>query len=72
MFRLVMPANRQCLTPGAEFTTQVNSNSVTVATYFPGRLDLTEAQAATIDDELHDAVEAVLARYWPQEWHEKF
>jgi hypothetical protein len=72
MFRLVMPANRKCLTPGAEFTTQVTSSAVLVVAYFPGRLDLSEAQAATLDNELHDAVEAVLARYWPQEWHEKF
>ena len=72
MFWLVMPANRKCLTPGTEFTTQVSSSSVTVVAHFPGRLDLSEAQAATLDNELHDAVEAVLARYWPQEWHEQF
>jgi hypothetical protein len=29
-----------------------------------------EGAAAEIDRELHDAVEAVLARYWPKVWSE--
>lgn len=62
--------NRRCLTPGATYHTAISGNRVVVSVQFPGSMVIGEGAAAEIDRELHDAVEAVLARYWPKVWSE--
>jgi len=63
-------APRRCLTPGATYHTAISGNRVAVSVQFPGSMVIGEEAASAIDKELHDAVEAVLARYWPKVWSE--
>lgn len=54
-----------CQTPGARFRTHVSPRSVEIRAELPFALDLTESQAALLELNLHNAVEMVLARYFP-------
>ena len=61
---------RECLTPGAAFHTEIGWNFVKVKVDFPGSLVLSknprvdESEAKHLEQEIHDAIEAVLARRW--------
>ncbi len=56
--------SRKCLTPGAVFHTHTSPTGVSVKVDIPGQLDLSLKEAEELENELHDAVEAVLARRW--------
>jgi hypothetical protein len=53
-----------CQTPGAIFHTRIKDDSVAVKVCLPGKLELSEAEAAELEEKAHDAMELVLAQYW--------
>ncbi len=55
-----------CQTSGAVFTTRIRRDHVLALVQMPEgmRLDLTEAQAETLEANLHNALELVLAPYF--------
>lgn len=65
-----MAAETPCQTPGAQFHTRITPVRVDVGVDLPAPLDLTEAEAAMLDANLHNAVELVLARYFPRPFGE--
>ena len=54
-----------CQTPGAQFHTRISPAEVSCTVTLPRPLDLTEQQAAELDTNMHNAMELVLARYFP-------
>lgn len=56
-----------CQTPGAVFSIDVGSSAVSVLVVFGRVLDMTETQAAALEDRIHDALEAVLAQHFTDE-----
>lgn len=57
--------DQPCLTPGALYLTGITPERVTVSVAFPDTLFLTEADAADLEEQLHSALEGVLAPLWP-------
>lgn len=55
---------RKCLTPGAIYHFDINSGGVTLVVVHHQPIDMNEEEAKKLEDELHDAVEAVLGRYY--------
>lgn len=60
-----MAVSTGCQTPGAQFHTHIGSRSATVTVDFGRSISLTDAQAGELEANLHNAVELVLARYYP-------
>lgn len=57
-----------CQTPGAFFHTVIHgveNTVVTVAVELPHNLNLTEDEAKLLETNIHNALELVLARYFP-------
>lgn len=55
-----------CRTPGARFHTHVGPDRIECSVDLPIDLGLDEAGAAVLIADLHNAVELVLASYWPR------
>ena len=55
-----------CQTPGTQFTTRISPRLIEIRADLPEALDLTEEAAVLLEGNLHNAVELVLARYFPQ------
>lgn len=55
---------RECLTPGAVYHTEIGMNFVSVKVDIPGELDITDTDSEVMEREIHDAIEAILARRW--------
>lgn len=55
-----------CQTPGAQFHTGIAGNQITVWVELPEDVVLDEQQSEMLKANLHNAVELVLARYWPE------
>ncbi len=55
---------RKCKTPGALFHTHVRPEGFEVEMLHPKEIDLTEEQAEKIEDQVHDALEAIYAEYY--------
>lgn len=53
-----------CKTPDAIYHVGIHPRSVNIVVDFPKELDLTEREAIIMENELHDALEAVLADRW--------
>ena len=56
-----MSKEKKCLTPDAMFKTRVTNDGVMVGVVFPKTIIISEDQAKIIENQLHDAVEQVLA-----------
>lgn len=54
-----------CRTPGAEFHMHIQPDRVECAVTLPVDLALDETRATALESDLHNAVELVLAGYWP-------
>jgi hypothetical protein len=59
-----MAIKTACQTPGAQFHTKIASKSVEVKVDLPSELKLTKKEAQTLDSNLHNALELVLAPYF--------
>lgn len=55
-----------CRTPGAEFHISIQPDRIECAVDLPVDLGLDETRAAVLEADLHNAVELVLASYWPE------
>jgi hypothetical protein len=53
-----------CQTPGAQFHTRISAKEIECKVDLPMELELTEEEATTLDANLHNALELVLARYF--------
>jgi len=53
-----------CQTDGAIFVTEIKARQIVVGVGLPFDLDLSEAQAETLEANLHNALELVLAPYF--------
>ena len=55
---------RECLTPGAIYDMDISPNVVGVKVRLPMNIDITEEEAKQLEDEMHDALEAILSKYF--------
>lgn len=55
---------RKCQTPGAIYTFMIKDTQLAICVGKIPAMNLTEDQAIKLEDELHDAVEAVLKQFW--------
>lgn len=53
-----------CQTPDAEFHIEIKDKKVSVEVELPMDLELTEKEAKLLEDNIHNAIELVLARYF--------
>jgi hypothetical protein len=53
-----------CQTNGAQFHVEVGDNKVSIAVDIPFSLDLSEKDAETLETNMHNAMELVLAPYF--------
>jgi hypothetical protein len=59
---------RKCLTPDAQFHTHIGGDEVSVSVDLPMELpELSEDELQEMDDAMHDAMEAILAKYFEDE-----
>jgi len=61
--KLYKPA-KKCLTPETQFHFHIMPSVIDMKVELPIALDLTEEQAIQLEDELHDALESVLAKFF--------
>lgn len=59
-----MAQRTECQTPGAQFHTHISGNTVAVQVDLPHELGLNKEAAELLENNLHNAVELVLARYF--------
>jgi len=57
----------ECQTPGAIFHIDIRRCCVRIEVELPFDLKLTEDQAKTLEINLHNVIELVLARYWEKQ-----
>lgn len=55
-----------CRTPGAQYRTNISADRIECVVTLPGNLCLDERRAAGLEADLHNAIELVLAGYWPE------
>ena len=55
---------RDCLTPGAIYDMDIGSNVVGVKVRLPMNIDISEEEAIQLENEMHDALEAILSKYF--------
>jgi gamma-glutamylcyclotransferase (GGCT)/AIG2-like uncharacterized protein YtfP len=59
---------RECLTPDAQFHTHIGDNEASVSVDLPMKLpELSDDELQEIDDAMHDAMEAIFAKYFEDE-----
>ena len=54
----------ECLTSGAQFSTQIEPRKVSISVDIPFDLNINEEEAVKLETLLHNAVELVLSRYF--------
>jgi hypothetical protein len=59
-----MARRTECQTPDAQYHTRIGATTVEVRVELPRALDLDEEGAKLLEDNLHNALELVLARYF--------
>jgi hypothetical protein len=58
---------RECLTPGSQFHIHIGDDEVSVSVDLPMELpELSEDELQEMDDAMHDAMEAILAKYFEE------
>ena len=55
---------RPCLTPDAMYDIHISDKKIGVTVRLPEELDITEEQAIELENDMHDAMEAILARFF--------
>lgn len=55
-----------CQTPGAMYSTNIEPNKITVSVDLPMMLQLSAEDAATLEANLHNAVELALSSFYPK------
>lgn len=59
-----MAVKTPCQTPGAVFHTNISSRNITLSIDLPKDLKLDESEAVLLGNNLHNAAELVLAKYF--------
>ena len=59
-----MAIKTRCLTPGANFTTKISKDKVSVEVSFGKKIEMTEKEAELIEALLHNQIEVVLSRFY--------
>jgi hypothetical protein len=59
-----MAMETRCQTPGATYKSRITEYGVTVAVRYGKKLDLTEQEAELLEQNIHNALELVLAPYY--------
>ena len=62
-----MALKTKCQTPGAHFTTKIEPSKIKVYIALPFDLQLTEAQAALLEANIHNVLELCLAPHFSRE-----
>jgi hypothetical protein len=62
-----MAERTPCQTDGAIYGTKITEDTIMCHVELPFRLALTDSQAVVLRLNLHNALELVLARYWPRD-----
>lgn len=60
-----MARETECQTPGARFYTRIDPTRVQVEVVLPFELNIQVEEAELLENNLHNAVELVMARYFP-------
>ena len=55
---------RKCLTPGSFYDMEIKDNVVGVRVRLPMNIDISEEEAIQLENEMHDALEAILSKYF--------
>lgn len=55
-----------CKTPGAIYHFNLNERNVGVDVEIPFEIELSEEEAIALEDEIHDAMELILEKFWRQ------
>jgi len=58
--------DRPCLTPGSQFHIYTGEDNISVSVDLPIKLDLSEEEAEDMEDAMHDAMEAILAKHFKE------
>lgn len=61
-----MAIETPCQTPETWFDTEVGDESLTIKVRLPFSLNLSEQEAILLEANIHNALELVLARYFPR------
>ena len=56
----------KCQTPGAVFHIGIHERRVLCDVELPMRIDLSKDEAIQLEDKIHDAMEQILKKYFPQ------
>jgi hypothetical protein len=56
-----------CQTPGTKFTTEISDDKISVIIELPMSLDISKKEAKLLEDNIHNAMELVLAKYFTKE-----
>ena len=55
---------RKCLTPDAMFDMDIRPDVIGVKVRLPMEIDISEEEAKELEDQMHDAMETILAKYF--------
>ena len=56
--------DRACLTPGSFYDMEIKKNVIGVKVRLPMNIDISEEEAIELENEMLDAMEAILAKYF--------
>lgn len=55
---------KKCKTPGANYNFLIKSTYLALAVGYGKEINLSDEEAVKLEQDLHDAVESVLAKFW--------
>lgn len=53
-----------CQTPGTQFHIEIKEDTISISIDLPMKLDLTEEDAKLLENNIHNAMELVISRYF--------
>ena len=62
--KLFEAVKTSCQTPGANYVTDIKDNSIKCEIKLPFDLDISEKEAEDLENNLHNAIESVLSKYF--------
>ncbi len=62
-----MAIESECLTPGAVYKMHLSEDQLLVQVEFGSEMDLSEEEASLLEILIHNQLELVLSKFWPEE-----
>ena len=62
-----MAIESECLTPGAVYKMHLSEDQLLVQVEFGSGMDLSEEEASLLEILIHNQLELVLSKFWPEE-----